>query len=609
MQKIIITLFLWTLLPLSLWAGEIEFTASAPSEVAAGERFRLTYQVNARPTDFRAPDIRGFRVLSGPSQSSSTSMQMINGRTTVTESFSYTYVLQGAEEGTFTIAPAQITVDGETHRSNSLTVRVRPGTTPPSSPPSQERTEQPSQASDSDLYIRATASTLSPYQGQQVIISYTLYTRVTVNQYSIDRLPSYRGFWTENITAPGQPQTRTEVINGQTYRVAEIYRVAVFPQRSGELRIEPLQTELVVSLPAQRRQSLIDEFFSGSAFGGRQTRQTIESNAVTLNVKALPTQNRPASFSGMVGTDFEVNASVNQNELNVNDAVNLSIAISGRGNMRMLEKPSLNFPANLEVFDPNISDNIRNTTTGVSGSRTYDYVMIPRTAGEFVIPESEFVYFDPQAERYVRKPISQFVLQVSGETALPGTTPSAISQEAIKLLGTDIRFIRTGNIVLTPAGSVFYGSNLFWILVIVPFLLFFFFVIYLRKQIKLQANQELLRNKKAEKLARKRLRKAKTFLDKKQENDFYDEIFKTLWGYLSDKLSIPVSILNKENVAGAFRAKKVKQELSDSFMATLNDCEFARFAPGEKEDRMADIYHKALNTIVTIEKDLRNKQA
>ena len=609
MQKIIITLFLWTLLPLSLWAGEIEFTASAPSEVAAGERFRLTYQVNARPTDFRAPDIRGFRVLSGPSQSSSTSMQMINGRTTVTESFSYTYVLQGAEEGTFTIAPAQITVDGETHRSNSLTVRVRPGTTPPSSPPSQERTEQPSQASDSDLYIRATASTLSPYQGQQVIISYTLYTRVTVNQYSIDRLPSYRGFWTENITAPGQPQTRTEVINGQTYRVAEIYRVAVFPQRSGELRIEPLQTELVVSLPAQRRQSLIDEFFSGSAFGGRQTRQTIESNAVTLNVKALPTQNRPASFSGMVGTDFEVNASVNQNELNVNDAVNLSIAISGRGNMRMLEKPSLNFPANLEVFDPNISDNIRNTTTGVSGSRTYDYVMIPRTAGEFVIPESEFVYFDPQAERYVRKPISQFVLQVSGETALPGTTPGAISQEAIKLLGTDIRFIRTGNIVLTPAGSVFYGSNLFWILVIVPFLLFFFFVIYLRKQIKLQANQELLRNKKAEKLARKRLRKAKTFLDKKQENDFYDEIFKTLWGYLSDKLSIPVSILNKENVAGAFRAKKVKQELSDSFMATLNDCEFARFAPGEKEDRMADIYHKALNTIVTIEKDLRNKQA
>ncbi|TVQ14224.1 MAG: protein BatD [Bacteroidetes bacterium] len=608
MQKIIITLFLWTLLPLSLWAGEIEFTASAPSEVAAGERFRLTYQVNARPSDFRAPDIRGFRVLSGPSQSSSTSMQMINGRTTVTESFSYTYVLQGAEEGTFTIAPAQITVDGESHRSNSLTVRVRPGTTPPSSPPSQERTEQPSQASDSDLYIRATASTLSPYQGQQVIISYTLYTRVTVNQYSIDRLPSYRGFWTENITAPGQPQTRTEVINGQTYRVAEIYRVAVFPQRSGELRIEPLQTELVVSLPAQRRQSLIDDFFSGSAFGGRQARQTIESNALTLNVKALPTQNRPASFSGMVGTDFEVNASVNQKDLNVNDAVNLSIAISGRGNMRMLEKPSLNFPANLEVFDPNISDNIRNTTSGVSGSRTYDYVMIPRTAGEFVIPESEFVYFDPQAERYVRKPISQFVLQVSGETVLPGTTPGAISQEAIKLLGSDIRYIRTGNIVLTPAGSVFFGSNLFWILIIVPFLLFFFFVIHLRNQIKLQANQELLRNKKAEKLARKRLRKSKTFLDKKQENDFYDEIFKALWGYLSDKLSIPVSILNKENVEGAFRAKKVKQELSDSFMATLNDCEFARFAPGEKEDRMADIYHKALNTIVTIEKDLRNKQ-
>ncbi len=608
MQKILITLWMWALLPLALWAGEVEFTASAPSEVAAGERFRLTYQVNARPTDFRAPDINGFRILSGPSQSSSTSMQMINGRTTVTESFSYTFVLQASEEGTFTIAPARITVDGENYQSNSLTVRVRQGTAPSSASQAQSTPGQDSQASSRDLFIRATANTLTPYQGQQVIVSYNLYTRVTVNQYSIDRLPSYRGFWTENITAQGQPQTRTEVIDGQTYRVAEIYRVAIFPQRSGELTVDPLQSELVISLPSQRRQSLIDEFFSGSPFGGRQVRQTVESNAVTLDVKALPAQNRPATFSGMVGTDFDVDASINQTELKANDAVNLTIAITGSGNMRMLEEPAINFPANLEVFDPNISDNIRNTTSGISGTRTYDYVMIPRTGGEFVIPEAEFVYFDPQTARYVRKPFGEFVLQVSGEPGLAGTTPGTVSQEEIQLLGTDIRFIRTDNIVLYPAGSAFYGSTLFWLLILMPFLLFAFFVVYLRNQIKLQGNQELLRNKKADKLARKRLKKAKTFLDKKQENDFYDEIFRALWGYLSDKLSIPVSILNKENVEGAFKTKKVPRELSDSFIATLNDCEYARFAPGEKEDRMAEIYKKALNTIITIEKDLRNKQ-
>ncbi len=605
MQRILLILGIGLLLPLVLHAEEVEFKASAPSEVAAGERFRLTFQVNARPSDFNAPDITGFRILSGPSQSSSTSMQMINGKTTVSESFSYTFVLQATEEGSFTIDPAAITIDGETYQSNPLTVKVRKGSTSPSSSASPSQPNEP-RASGRDLFIRATASTLNPYQGEQVIISYNLYTRVSVNQYSIDRLPAYRGFWSENITAQGQPQTRTQVIDGQTYQVAEIYRVAVFPQRSGELTVDPLQSELVVSLPSQRRRSLIDEFFSGSPFGGRQARQTVESNALTLNVKALPSQNKPASFSGMVGTDFEVNASVNQTELNVNDAANLTITVEGRGNMRMLETPSLNFPANLEVFDPNISDNIRNSSSGVRGSRSFDYVLIPRTGGEFVIPESAFVYFDPQTERYVRKSIPEFVLQVSGEANPAGD--GGVNQEAIQLLGTDIRFIHTGSIVLKPKESVFYGSKLFWVLLVVPFLLFAFFVVYWRNQIRLQANQELLKNKKAKKLARKRLKKAKDFLDKKQENDFYDEIFKALWGYLSDKLSIPVSILNKENVEGAFKAKKVNQELSDNFMATLNECEFARFAPGKKEDRMSNIYHTAMNTIVTIEKDLRNKQ-
>ncbi|MFW5687411.1 MAG: BatD family protein [Bacteroidota bacterium] len=606
MKSLLVFFLAFFLSTLAMAADSVEFSASAPAEVAVGERFRLVFQVNKRPSEFNPPAFSGFRILSGPSQSTSTSMQIINGRTTVNESFSYTYILEAVSEGTFTIPPASIVADGDDYQSNQLTISVKPGTSAPSPGASQS---QPSQVSDQDLFIRATPSKTNPYQGEQVIVTYTIFTRINVNQYSINKLPSFQGYWTENISSSGQPQTRTQVIDGQTYRVAEIYRVAVFAQRSGELTIDPMEVELLVSLPGQRRQSLFDEFFGGSPFDrGRTINKLVESNSVTLNVRPLPVQNQPATFSGMVGSDFTVEATLSPEELDANDAANLKITISGKGNMKMTESPELNFPPNLEVFDPNVTDNIRNTTSGVSGSRTFEYVMIPRTGGEFVIPSWDFVYFDPSARQYVTRQTPEFTLQVSGDELTSATAPGTASQEAIKTISTDIRFIHTGKTKLLPEGSIFVASNLFWILLILPFLLFAFFVIYWRNHIKLRSNEELLRNKRAEKLARKRLKKARVFMEKKQENEFYDEIFRALWGYLSDKLSIPVSILNKENVAGAFKAKKVDQELSDNFINTLNDCEFARFAPGEKEDRMADIYQKALDTIITIERDLRNKK-
>jgi hypothetical protein len=612
MHKLLTLFVIFFISIVSAFAQTVEFTASAPAEVAVGERFRVTFQMNKRPSEFNAPAFQGFRVLSGPSQSSSTSMQIINNRTTVIESYSYSYVLEALQEGSFTIEQARITVEGNTHRSNPVTIQVRASSTPPSQPAPgtqqpQQRPAQQDHASGDDVFIRANVSVNNPYQGQQVIVSYNIYTRVSINQYSIEKLPSFRGLWSENLTQQGQPQTQTQTINGETYRVAEIYRVALFPQRSGEITIEPLETDMVISLPGQRRQSLFDEFFGGSPFDQRRTiRQTVRSNAVTLNVRPIPLQNRPAAFSGMVGSEFEVKASVNHTELNVNDAVNLNISVSGRGNLRMLDRPGFNFPPNLEVFDPNVSDNIRNTTAGVSGTRQYDYVMIPRTGGEFVIPSWDFVYFDPVAERFITRTTPEFTLQVTGN-GIAGSGGGAISQEAIRTLATDIRFIRTGAVKLVAIDDYFIGSTLFWILLIIPFVLFTFFIVFWRNHIRLQSNFELMKTRKAEKQARKRLKKARLFMEKKQENEFYDEIFRTLWGYLSDKLSIPVSILNKENVSGAFKAKKVPADLSEAFITNLNDCEFARFAPGQKEDRMADIYAKTFTTITTIEKELKNK--
>ncbi|MFP4287783.1 MAG: BatD family protein [Bacteroidales bacterium] len=610
MQKIFIFLSFVLGFFNAAFTNDVSFQALAPEEVVTGERFQVSFQINARPSSFKAPEFSGFRVISGPNQSSSTSVQIINNQTTRTVTFTYSFVLESTQEGTFDIAPATAIIDGKGHRSDEISIKVIKASQQQSS--SSSRQTQPSQggqqpqqrASSDDLFIRANVSKSNPYQGEQIIITYKLYTRVSVSQYSVDKLPSFRNFWSENLTPSGNPQTSTEVVNGKTYRVAEIRRVAIFPQRSGELTIEPLEVELIVNLPAQRdRRSLFDEFFGGTS---RQVRQMVASNRINLNVQPLPTQNRPANFSGMVGSDFNIEASVSPTELKVNDAATLEFTLSGRGNLRMTETPEFNFPANLEVFDPNINDNIRNTLAGISGSRTFSYLMIPRTGGEFVIPSLDFVYFDPAEKRYITRQTPEFSLQVEGSSAPQASSEG--SQEDIQMLGQDIRFIKTGDVAFQQPGESFYGSPLFFILIIGQVLLFVVFLIILRNQIKLQGNQQLLRTRKAEKLARKRLKKAKGYLQQRNENAFYDEISKALWGYLSDKLSIPVSILNKENVEGAFKTKKVSVQLSENFIQTLDDCDFARFAPGEKEDKMEDIYQKALETIVMIEKELRNKK-
>lgn len=609
MRKLFIFILIIPALLSSGFSNDISFQASAPEEVVLGERFQVSFQVNARPSSFKAPEFSGFRVLSGPSQSSSTSVQIINNQTTRTITFTYSYILESTEEGNFEIPSATAIIDGKGHRSNDLSIRVVKASQQQSSS-SQQQTQPPQgnqsqqRASADDLFIRANVSKTNPYQGEQVIITYKLYTRVSISQYSVDKLPSFRNFWSENLTPSGNPQTSTEVVNGKTYRVAEIRRVAIFPQRSGELTIEPLEVELIVNLPAQRdRRSLFDEFFGGTS---RQVRQVVASNRVNLDVQPLPSQNRPANFSGMVGTDFDIQANVTPTDLQVNDVATLEFTVSGQGNIRMVETPDFSFPANLEVFDPNISDNIRNTLSGVSGSRTFSYLMIPRTGGEFVIPSFNFVYFNPREKRYITRQTPEFSLQVEGSAA--PQISSGGSQEDIRMLGQDIRFIKTGEVAFQQPGESFYGSPMFFILIIGQFVIFMVFLIILRNQIKLRSNQQLLRTRKAEKLARKRLKKAKTYLQQNNEDAFYDEIFKALWGYLSDKLSIPVSILNKENVEGAFKTKKVPGELSENFIQTLDQCDYARFAPGETEDKMEDIYQRALETIVMIEKELRNKK-
>lgn len=580
---------------------------SAPGQVAVGERFRVVFSVDARPSDFQAPPFTGFRVLSGPSQSSSSSTQIINNQVTTTFSVSYTYILEAVEEGQFTIGSGRFVVDGSEHLSDPLEILVS-GQAPsgsqsqPGQPQQQPASQQ--QPSAKDIFIRAQVSNVSPYQSEQVIVIYKLYTRIAVSRYNIDRLPSFQGFWSENLTSSTQPQPAVELIDGQQYNTVELRRVALFPQRSGELRIEPLEVETTVRMRSQRQsRSIFDDFFGGV----QDVPYTIRSNAVVLQVKPLPAQNRPVSFKGLTGS-FDLSASLTPSALQVNDAANLVITINGSGNLRMAEKPDIQFPPNLEVFDPNVSDQIRNERSGVQGSRTYDFTLIPRTGGEFEIPVIQLSFFDPSTAQYVTREAGPFTIQAGGTGSGLAEGSETVYRSDIQALSTDIRFIHTQPGQLFPIGRLFFKSQKFYLLVILPFVIFAIVLIIGRREIRLRGDQALMRNRKAEKLARRRLQTAIGFLQTKQDRLFYDEIFRALWGYISDKLTIPVSRLNKEEITRLFEIRAVAEEPAEKFISALNACEFARFAPGNEGNKMDEVYHQALDAIILMEKEFKHKR-
>jgi tetratricopeptide (TPR) repeat protein len=594
-----------------LSAEEVSFSASAPQQVAVGERFRLVFSLNARSTEFSPPTFRNFRVLSGPSQSTSSSTQIINGQVSTSLSVTYTYILEALEEGEFQIQPARVLVDGKTYQSDPLHIRVSGKQTEPqtSAPSPSQQTQPDSQGTpgEKDLFIRAHVSKTNPFQSEQVIISYKLYTRLPVSAYSIEKLPSFQGFWSENLTPSAQPPGTTETIDGITYSVAEIRRVAVFPQRAGRLNIEPMEVECIVRMRSQQRsRSLFDDFFGGSAFDSFQNvRHIIRSNAITLDVKPLPTQNRPAEFKGMVGS-YELTASLSHTEMHVNEAANLNLTISGSGNLRMAEQAFIQFPHNLEVFDPNVNDNIQTSSSGIRGERSFNYLMIPRTPGTYDVPQIKLVYFHPESGTYQTKTAGPFTIEVKGRPADGSSMPGS-GQESVRMIGTDIRYIYTRPVALTTTGKLLFRSQWFYLLLVIPAIVFGIWMLWWMKQKRLRQDTVLLRNKKARKLADKRLKKARLLLKTNQTEAFYNEMSHALWGYLSDKLSLPMSEMSQEAVKQEFQVRLVSEDLINRFMELLEQCEYARFAPGSQETKMEEMYLTAVDIIIRMEKEIRGQ--
>lgn len=591
--------------------GNVTFTATAPDAVAVGDQFRLSYTVTTQKIrDFRAPSIKSFEVLMGPSRSQQTSVQVINGTTTTTASITFTYILLATSEGEYTIPGATITAAGNQMVSNSVKIKVLPadqGSGVGSGHSGKTSSASPSSSgtgvSNQDLFITATVSKRDVYEQEALLLTYKIYTLVDLRGFDNVKLPDFKGFHSQEVELPNDRKWSLEHYNGRNYQTTIYRQFVLFPQQAGELTIEPARFDASVAR-ATRVSDPFEAFFNGGT-NYVEVKKTLNTPKLFIRVQTLPA-GRPEGFTGGVG-EFSISSSISRQELNTNDAVTLKLVISGTGNLKLLSNPEVAFPENFEVYDPKVDNKFRLTNNGLSGSKVIEYLAIPRTAGSYRIPALKFAYFDIKSRSYKTLTTEAYELQVAkGEGDATQTIANFTNKEELKVLNEDIRFIKQNDVHLTPRGDFFFGSWLYWLFYILPALTFVVFFIVYRKQIAANANVARMRTKKANKVAVKRMKEAGKLLAAEQKDAFYDEVLKALWGYVSDKLSIPVSRLSKENVEESLRAYGVEDELIKAFLTALNDCEFARFAPGEDSRAMENVYSAALDVITKMENSIKH---
>lgn len=609
LSAILIT-FLFSTLQLN--AQDISFTGSAKNVVRVGERFQLSYSVNAEGQNFRGPELAKFRILGGPSTSSSSKIEIINGNVSQRVDYSFTYVLQATEEGIFDLGPAKITVDGKIYESNPMKIQVVAGSSQQGSQGGNNNNSQQQPADDlsDDIFMRAVVDKTNPYQGEQVIITYKLYFRVNISNLIFDKEPSFKGFWVDDLLEnPQKFRQYQETYKGNVYQVAEVRKYALFPQQNGKVEIQPAQLTCQAQVQNANRRSRdpFDSFFNDPFFNRVKTVEVpLTSNKINLNIKPLPTTGKPAEFSGAVG-NFDFTSSLDRNSVKANEAINLKFTVSGSGNVELVDKINVNFPPDFEVYDPKISKNIRDSQGGISGRKTFEYLLIPRNAGDFQIDPVKFVYFDLNKKQYVTLATPAYNISVAkGDGSAADVSYSGVNQSDIQYVGSDIRHIRVNNPELSLIGNFFFGSTIFYILIFVPLLLFVLFLIIWKNELKKRSNIALVRNRKATKIARKRMKQAEIYLKENNKDSFYVEVSRALWGYLSDKFSIPMANLSMDTVEETLKKKEVQDETIKHFIKTLNNCEFARFAPGDSHAAMENIYNEAVNIITLMEKELKS---
>ncbi|MDZ7292438.1 MAG: BatD family protein [candidate division KSB1 bacterium] len=590
-----------------LYSQNVSITASVDrTRIGLNEDFTLVVEVAGDAGEPKLPDMNAFAALAGTS--SSQNIQIINGRFSSSRTYQYTFLARTA--GKFTINPVEVEVKGQVYRSQPIEIEIVAGGTSPQTPPGgagagrRQQTEPPPPDLAGNLYLEAKVDRARVFQNEPVIVRYKIYTRLNLTSYGISNLPNYSGFWAEDFPMPQQPQTHREVINGLTYLVAEIKKTALFPQSVGRKKLEPLVIECEVQLPRRRSRDLFEDFFNDPFFA-RTTRQSISSRPVEIEVLPLPEEGRPVNFSGAVGS-FSIAASVDRAQVKTNEAITLKVRASGTGNIKVLPQPKIDLPSDFEVYAPKVTENLNHDNNQISGSKTWEYVIVPRFEGSHEIKPIPLSYFDPRARTYrtvATAAIPLIVERGAGDyTTVPG---SGFSKEDVRLLGKDIRFISKAALPFRKVNEVIYTQPLFLTAMIAPLLALLIAFVYERHQEKLSTNIAYARSRKAGSVAQKQLRTAKKFLQKNDGKAFYAEVQRALMGFLGNKLNVAEAGLITDEVERMLTEKQVSPEVVRAYLDCLHTCDFQRFAPAQTNAReMQEFYEQARRAIEAMEKAL-----
>ncbi len=592
-MKKLFTTFILLAHGLLAFAGAVSFTAKVSSTtIEVGQRVQVTFTINENATNFRAPSFNKFGMLSGPNQSQS--MQYINGNVSKTTSISY--ILQATQKGAFTIGSASIVVNGKVYKTEPIKIEVIQNSANSANAQRNRQTQRKKVAETvkDKVFIRAYVDKSAVYVGEKITATFKLYSRYTLTGINLESLPSLNGFWSQDLNSIyDQVKLTQERIDGKVYQVAELQQSVLYPQRSGELIIDPLKMKVTFQVKSKRRRSAMEQFFGG----GYDSKQVIAgSRSIKIKVSALPKKGKPSNFSGAVGK-FKMNLTVNRDSIAANEAINFKVTISGQGNLPLIGSPQLNFPPDFEVYDPETKDNFKTTYGGSKGSKVFSYLVIPRHPGQFDLEPYEFTYFDIASKSYktiTSKPLS---IQVAKGTDEGGNVVySSSRKEEVKLLNTDIRYIHVADLMLISKENQFYDSTLFYGLLVLSLLLMVFVYFLFKKNKLKQSDQVNLRKSKANKLANKRLAKASKHLKEADLPSFYEEISSALFGYFADKFNISVAELSQEKITELLGSYSNTENIQEEVKKVLEEAEMARFS-ASTEINSQSLYDQSVQII------------
>jgi len=600
MKKALLYLLIF-LISCSVSGQDVFVKAEYPSAVNTGEQFTVMWTVNSGGGEFTAPSFNGFYKLMGPQTSYSSSTQIINGKMSTQTSYSYVYYLQAVKEGKFVISPAIFTLKNKIFSSDSLHIEVVGSA-------SQKQTavaggnnsvnNSEVESSGRDLFINLSVNRKEVYIGEPIVANVKIYSRVNIAGINEIKYPSFNSFLKSDIETPPLTSLRQENVNGTIYGSGLIQQFLLYPQVTGEISIDPVQISVLVQ---QKAKGESDPFF-GDFFSSYQTvPKAASSTPLKIKVKPLPGV-QPGDYSGVVGK-LDLKASLNKESVNVNDAVTFKIIISGNGNLKIASAPVLKLPPDIEIYDPKISDDLKNGPNGTTGQKSFEYLMIPRHNGDFTIPPISYSFFNIATGRYEKLTTQEFHFtahKINDQNA-GSTVYGGVSKEDVKYLGKDIRFVKPDPGNIKKSGNILISEQSFYLAYVFSLLAFLLVLFLRREHIRRNSDISLVRNRKAGKVAIKRLHNASVCLKNEEIDQFYDEILKAIWGYLSDKLNIPVSDLTRTNSIAALQEEGIDEDNIKSLSEILDSCEFARFAPSSSGAEATSIYEGTSQFIKSVE--------